>query len=166
LRGSAVPASPGSGATVPGRGTFRCGAPLLVPEDAMPTLSIDPEKVCYLIALARQFQAKVEPNPGSNMADDGFREVLEDYANDAVMIEMRQMLADLNVEEYSTMLALLWLGRGDYDKAEWNAALAEAENLRSERGPNYLIGTPLLSDYLEEGLNQLGYSCEDTESGT
>lgn len=133
----------------------------------MPTLAIDPEKVCHLIALARQFQVKVEPiepNPGSNMADDDFREVMEDYAGDAVVVEMRQLLADLNVEEYSAVLALLWLGRGDYDKEEWDTALAEAEHLRGERGPDYLIGTPLLSDHLEEGLNQLGYSCDDTEA--
>lgn len=135
----------------------------------MPTLGIDPEKVCYLVALARQFQVKVapvEPNPGSNMSDDGFREVLEDYADDPVMTEMRQFLAGLNVEEYRSVLALLWLGRGDYDKREWDAALAEAETLRSERGPDYLIGTPLLSDHLEDGLNQLGYGCANTESGT
>jgi hypothetical protein len=135
----------------------------------MPTLGIDPEKVCQLIALARQFQVKVEPvepDPGSNLADDGFREVLEDYANDPVAIEIRQLLSDLNTEEYCNLLALLWLGRGDYDKEEWDEALAEADNLRSERGPDYLIGTPLLSDHLEEGLGQLGYSCEDTDSGT
>jgi hypothetical protein len=135
----------------------------------MPTLGIGPEKVCYLVALARQFQVKVEPvepDPGSNMADDGFREVLEDYADDAVVIEMRQFLSGLNVEEYRSVLALLWLGRGDYDKEEWDDALAEAETLRSERGPDYLIGMPLLSDHLEDGLNQLGYSCENTESGT
>jgi hypothetical protein len=135
----------------------------------MPTLGIDPEKVCYLVTLARQFQVKVapvEPSPGSNMSDDGFREALEDYGDDAVMTEMRQFLAGLNVEEYRSVLALLWLGRGDYDKREWDEALTEAETLRSERGPDYLIGTPLLSDHLEEGLNQLGYGCANTDSGT
>jgi Protein of unknown function (DUF3775) len=30
---------------------------------------------------------------------------------------------------------------------------------------DYLIGTPLLGDYLEEGLSQLGYSIEDLEIG-
>lgn len=134
----------------------------------MPTLAIDPDKVCYLITLARQFQVKVEPveaDPGSNMADDGFREVLEDYADDPVLIEMRQFLTGLNVEEYRNLLALLWVGRGDYDADEWDEAVNEAEALRAERGPDYLIGTPLLSDHLEEGLDELGYSCEETDSG-
>jgi Protein of unknown function (DUF3775) len=30
---------------------------------------------------------------------------------------------------------------------------------------DYLTGTPLLADYLEEGLSQLGYSLEDFEIG-
>jgi hypothetical protein len=134
----------------------------------MPTLGIDPDKVCYLVTLAHQFHAKVEPaesDPGSNMVDDGFREVLEDYADDPVLIEMRQFLTDLNVEEYRNLLALMWVGRGDFDVEAWDEALAEAEALRAERGPDYLIGTPLLSDHLEQGLEELGYSCEATDSG-
>jgi hypothetical protein len=137
-------------------------------EDAMATLGIGPDKVCYLITLARQFQAKVEPveaDPGSNMADDGFREILADYADDPVVIEMRQFLTDLNVEEYRNLLAVMWVGRGDYDVEEWDEVLTEAEAVRAERGPDYLIGTPLLSDHLEEGLEELGYSCEETDSG-
>ena len=134
----------------------------------MPTLGIDPDKVCYLITLARQFEVKVEPadvEPGSNQVDDGFLQVLEDHAGDPVVIEMRQFLTDLNVEEYRNLLALMWVGRGDYDVEEWDEALAEAEALRIERGPDYLIGTPLLSDHLEAGLEELGYSCEATDSG-
>ena len=134
----------------------------------MPTIGIDPDKVCYLATLARQFQVKVEPvepDPGSNMSDDGFREILEDYADDPVVVEMRQFLSDLNVEEYRNLLALMWLGRGDYDVEEWEEALEEAEGLRNERGPDYVIGTPLLGDLLEDGLNALGYTCEETDSG-
>ena len=134
----------------------------------MPTLAIDPDKVCYLITLARQFQVKVDPvesDPASNMSDDGFREVLEDYADDPVVIEMRQFLVGLNEEEYRNLLALLLVGRSDHDGDEWDEALGDAETLRRERGPDYLIATPLLSDHLEEGLNELGYSCEETDSG-
>ena len=31
--------------------------------------------------------------------------------------------------------------------------------------PLYLLGEPLLSDYLEEGLSQFGFSCADFEIG-
>ena len=40
------------------------------------------DKVCLIIVEAREFQAKlapVEPDPGSNQSERGFREVLEDY---------------------------------------------------------------------------------------
>jgi hypothetical protein len=134
----------------------------------MPTLGIALEKVCYLIVLARQFQAKVDPvvsDPGSNMTDDGFREVLEDFTDDPVVLEMRQHIEGLNEEEYTNLLALMWLGRGDYSKEEWDDILVDARSVEDERGADYLIGTPLLADYLEDGLDQLGYSCEDFEQG-
>lgn len=135
----------------------------------MPTLAIDASKVCYLIVLARQFGAKVAPalpDPGSNAADDGFQSVLEDRSdNDAVVSEMRQFLGALDDEEYVNLMALMWLGRGDYDLDEWEETLAEAQALSAERRPNYLIGTPLLADYLEEGLTAFGLSCEDFEKG-
>jgi hypothetical protein len=134
----------------------------------MPTLGIAPDKVCFLIARARQFHAKVEPvvaDPGDNVTDDGFREILEDYDDDPVVLEMRQFIEGLNEEEYTNLLALMWLGRGDYAKEEWADILADARAIEDERGPRYLIGTPLLADYLSEALDQLGYSCADFEQG-
>ena len=44
-------------------------------------INIDLSEVCFIIIKAREFDAKVdpvEPDPGSNEADDGEREVLED----------------------------------------------------------------------------------------
>ncbi len=134
----------------------------------MATLGINPDKVCYLVTRLRQFQAKVapvEPDPGSNLIDDGFREVIQDYSDDAVTAEIRQFTASLNEEESCTMLALLWLGRGDYDKEDWEGALAEARADRLRRGPDYLLGLPLLAEHLEDGLNMLGYACEGAEGG-
>ena len=46
-------------------------------------LPIDPDKVCHIIPKARAFDVKtdvVEPDPGSNMADDDMLEVLEDLS--------------------------------------------------------------------------------------
>lgn len=63
------------------------------------------------------------------------------------------------------LLALTWLGRGDYSKEDWREALKEARRIHDEKETDYLIGTPLLADYLEEGLSQLGYSIEDFEIG-
>jgi hypothetical protein len=131
-------------------------------------LEISPEKVCFVIVKAREFQAKVEvvdPQPGSNPSDEGSREILEDYADDPTFEELKSFLSSLNEDEIADLLALTWLGRGDYDKEEWKAAVAEAHRIENKNAADYLIGTTLLGDFLEEGLSQLGYSCEPYEIG-
>ncbi len=129
-------------------------------------LNISPEKICYIIVKAREFDAKVEPvepDPGSNPADGGEREILSDYRDDPTYEELARSLEVLNNEEMVELLALTWLGRGDYTKDECADAVAQAWQTRNERAVPYLTGIPLLSDYLEEGLSQLGYSCEEYE---
>lgn len=131
-------------------------------------LTISPETVCYLVVKAREFHAKiepVEPDPGSNSADDAFQEILEDYADDPTHAELTEALSGLNVDEINDLLALMWIGRGDFTKDEWDEAREQAAGTEFTHAPAYLIGTPLVADYLEEGLAELGYSCTDFEMG-
>jgi hypothetical protein len=133
-------------------------------------LEVDLEKVCFIVVKAHELDVKVdvtEPAPGSNAADDECREILEDYADDATRQELREFLEALNTDETANVVALMWLGRGDFDAKEWKSALREAYRVQTEHGhgPDYLIGTPLLANYLEEGLSQLGLSCEGIETG-
>lgn len=112
-----------------------------------------------LIDKAHEFHGKtpvVEPDPGSNPSDDGQRGVLEDYSDDPVHEELTEILPDLNQDQLADLVALMWLGRGDFDSTQWQERRAEAMELDAERTPAYLIGTPLLADYLEEGLAALG----------
>ncbi|HEY1259226.1 MAG TPA: DUF3775 domain-containing protein [Stellaceae bacterium] len=82
---------------------------------------------------------------------------------------IRQELVDaidgLSDEERIELLALTWLGRGDYGKDEWAQALSEAHYIHDRKATDYLVGAPLLGDYLEEGVAQLDYSIEDYEIG-
>ena len=39
----------------------------------------------------------------------------------------------------------------------------EAERAHNQRTAEYLLGMPLVGDFLEEALSMLGYSCEDYE---
>lgn len=122
------------------------------------------EKICFIILKAREFDAKVEvvePDPGSNPADDGGRAILEDYADDATHQELLTALELLNDDERIEVLALAWLGRGDYGVDEWDKALALAAEVHNAGEPAYLVGTPLLGDYLENGLDMLGHDCAD-----
>jgi hypothetical protein len=59
----------------------------------------------------------------------------------------------------------MWLGRGDYDAESWPEALRQAGDTTNANLTDYLVGTPLLADYLEEGASALGLSLEDFERG-
>jgi Protein of unknown function (DUF3775) len=63
------------------------------------------------------------------------------------------------------LLALVWLGRGDYDAENWSEALQQARQTRTSTETAYLLGTPLLADYLEEAVSALGLSLEDFQKG-
>lgn len=130
-------------------------------------MNINPEKVCYIILKAREFDVKVdavEPDPGSNPADGGEREILEDYADDPTLAELKSAIDDLNDDEVVDLIALAWLGRGDFDKEGWPEARALARERHRRHSADYLTGMPALGDYLEEGLSMLGYSCTDYQA--
>lgn len=131
-----------------------------------PTLSISPEKVCFIIIKAREFDAKdqiTEPDPGSNPSDDKDAAVLEDHEDDPVLEELTSFINSLSEDEQIDLVALAWLGREDYSAGDWPAVREEAARAHNERTASYLLGIPLLADFLEEGLSMLGYSCEDFE---
>lgn len=136
-----------------------------LPEDA---ISIDPEQVCFIIVKAKELDAKVEPDDpdsGSNAADDRGIDILEDFADDPTLQELTEAIEALNADQHAELLAMLWLGRGDWDVEDWDEALAEAQNTVTRSFASYLVGTPLLGDYLDEGYAALGYSCEEYEIG-
>ena len=129
-------------------------------------LTISPEKVCFIIIKAREFDAKEEvdePDPGSNPSDDKDIEVLEDYGDDPVVEELTQFIGAMSVDEQVDLVAMMWLGRGDNTVADWPSIRDEAARAHNERTAAYLLGEPLLGDFLEEGLSMLGFSCEDYE---
>ena len=131
-------------------------------------LTISPEKVCFVVIKAREFGAKdevTEPDPGSNPTDDGDAEILEDHVDDPVVEELTSLINSLSEDEQIDLVALAWLGRDDYSATDWPTVREEAARAHNERTAAYLLGTPLVGDFLEEGLSILGYSCEDFEIG-
>jgi len=131
-------------------------------------LTIPLEKLAYIVTKAREFDAEVPPvdeDSGSNPSDDAERDVLEFGANNPTHQELTDAIDSLSDRERVELLALTWLGRGDYTKEEWREVLEEAHRVHDERETQYLVGTPLLADYLEEALSQLGYSLEEFEIG-
>ena len=135
---------------------------------ADPMLTISSESVCFIIVKAREFDAQdvvTDPDSGSNAADDGAASVLEAHSDDLTQKELVAFINALSEEEQTDLVALLWLGRGDGTMEDWNDLRDEAQRQHNNRTAAYLLGEPLLSDHLEEGLSQFGFTCEDFEIG-
>ena len=133
-----------------------------------PNLSISPEKICFIVVKAREFDAKdvvTDPNEGSNPTDDAMISVLEDHPDDPVVQELTGFIRVLNEDEQIDLVALAWLGRGDGEIDDWETLRAEAARAHNKRTASYLLGMPLLPDHLEDGLAEFGLSCEEYESG-
>jgi hypothetical protein len=141
------------------------------PADEIPSLAISTEKVCFIALKARELDGKdvvTDPDDGSNPTDDNMIEILEEHSDDPVEQELTAFLAGLTEDEQIDLVALAWLGRDDNTSEDWDALreeAARAHSARATQAAEYLLGMPLLSDYLNEGLAQLGRSCDGFESG-
>lgn len=126
-------------------------------------IEINPEIVCQIIDRAREFQsneAVVLPETPFNPSDDWALQTLAEHTDDMTYQEVTDAIRDLEPDQQVVLLALMWTGRGDYEIEEWDSALTEAEDNWTERTAEYLLATPLVADYLLEGLDLHGYSCE------
>ena len=129
------------------------GAPRKAAQE--PSLNLPLDKVSFIILKAREYDVKEEdtdPDSGSNPIDDGQTDVLANKQEDPVREELLGAIRSLNEEERLRLVALAWLGRGTYSKDEWREAIATARSEHSRRTAEYLLGLPLLGDYLEDGL--------------
>lgn len=128
-----------------------------------PELSISPDKVCFIVVEARDFDAKdvvTDPDDSSNATDDVMLSVLEDHKDDPVVQEISAAIFGMTEDEQIDLVALAWLGRGDGTVEDWDELRAEAARAHNRRTASYLLGMPPLPDHLEEGLSQFGISCD------
>ncbi|HHH45450.1 MAG TPA: DUF3775 domain-containing protein [Thiotrichales bacterium] len=126
-------------------------------------LDINPDIVCAIIDRAREFQAKedvVFPEDGMNPTDDWAMQTLANHHDDLTYLELKSAIEDLEPDQQATLVALMWLGREDFTIDEWDRALAQANENWNDHTADYLISTPLVADYLQEGLRLHGHECE------
>ncbi|MCW5735355.1 MAG: DUF3775 domain-containing protein [Enhydrobacter sp.] len=134
----------------------------------MPELSISSEKVCFLIVKAREFDVQdvdTELEDGANASDDRMIDVLEESSDNPVEQEIRIFIAEMDDEEKADLIGLVRLGRADGTIDEWDDMRSEGFREHAGNVAAYLMGEPLLGDYLEEGLAQFGLSCTEFEIG-
>ncbi len=130
-------------------------------------LSIGPDTVRLFILKAKalsaavnedyadgaEYEVELDGDAHANHHHDG---LAEESTENLTEEELRELIADLNVDEAAELVALAWIGRGDYDASEWSDALAAARERADRRTAKYLLGMPQLADWLEEGLEALG----------
>lgn len=125
-------------------------------------MDISPNKVARVIVRARELGVKVARWDAPS--DDADAEtILEERASDATARELRSYISDLNDDEKSALVALMWIGRDTFSADEYDEAFQTAKDEASAPTEDYLMGVPLLADYLESGLEALGYDPSDEE---
>jgi len=77
--------------------------------------------------------------------------------------ELRAFIDRLSEEEQASLVAVMWIGRGSFEPEEIEEAKRTAFAEASTPCADYLIGTPHLSDHLENGLDALGLSAAEDE---
>jgi len=122
--------------------------------------------VCRIVDLAREFQAQesvVIPatEGGSEIDSDQAMQVLAAHAEDLTYQQLKAEIDDLEPRQQVELVALMWLGRGDYDAGEWEDVRQQAKEQWTSHTAEYLLATPQVADFLEEGLSMLGYSCDE-----
>lgn len=127
--------------------------------------ALSAEQLAYIVVAARAYDAlvpPVDPDDGSNAADDRAVDVLEDTADNPIGRELRAAIISLNLEARIDLVAVAWIGRGDFD--DWREArLAARDGRRDGPTARYLMSMPLLAEYLEAGAEALGVSLGDEE---
>lgn len=126
-------------------------------------LQVNPDVIQRLVDLARQIDIREFtgiPEDPEVQALSAEVVALTEQEFDSTTNEFRSIISDLDPEQQQQVVALFRLGRGDYAYEEWEGALAEAREDWNVNTADYLLGHPMLSDYLTNGMIQHGYSLE------
>mgnify|MGYP001813277447 FL=1 len=124
----------------------------------MPTLDLNPDIVRSVIDNVHEFHASDDVNllgkeDDDDIDDDLLAQFADDHSDDPYYTQLTSVINDLEPDQQVSLVALMWLGRGDYSIEEWSDVIKQAREQWTDHTAEYLISTPLLSDYLAEGLD-------------
>ena len=127
-------------------------------------LTIPLSTIGWIILKAREFDVKDTDVDNTLDDSDNPLGVLEDRTDDPTEDELTSWISDLTDSQKYELVALFWLGRGDADASDFPDLVAQARGEQGKSTSRYLLGSPLLGDYLEEGLEKLGIDTSEVES--
>lgn len=78
--------------------------------------------------------------------------------------EIAGLINSLNDDEKIDLVVLMWIGRENFDFGEWKDVREEPAGTHNEHTARYLARTPLLADFLVDGLDRLGYSVSQPQA--
>ena len=131
--------------------------------------ALNQDKVEFIISMAREVGESSLDIIGEELADgsepqqyselslaaEAENSTTEEFAGNSAYQELVSSINSMNEEARSELVALMWLGRGTYTKAEWSSAVDDARDASNDHTAEYLIGVPMLPDYLQEGLSMM-----------
>lgn len=131
----------------------------------MDQFAISLDKICFVIERAHEFEDK--PPSGNisgdevHLEDPDIDDLETNTYNDPVLDELSSFFENLNQDEELDLVALMWIGRGTYEPEDFREAREVAAKEATHSTRDYLLGTPLLAEHLENGLEAFGLSCGD-----
>lgn len=123
----------------------------------MTEFDLNKDTVRFIIDKAHEFHTRDDVTfpEEPEVADEYWSgQVVADFGQDTYYQELKNTINDLEPDQQISLVALMWVGRGDFVIGEWTAALQSAQESWNDHTADYLIGTSLLADYLAEGLQQ------------
>lgn len=136
-----------------------------IPDDDDIDLGISLEAVAAIVDHSRALQGTEETEPEQASEDDNSEAaLLQETPDDMTEATLRAFIAELNEDEQASLIALAWVGRGDYVAEEWDEARALAVDRNDGRDTaDYLLAMDNLGDLLAEGVATFGFSIEEVE---
>jgi hypothetical protein len=134
-----------------------------VEENGDVDLGISLEVVATVVNLANAVQSPDEGSMGDGDEDEE-RDDDDDEEEEVTLDLLTDFIDDLNDDEQAALIALAWVGRGDYDAEGWDEAVKlAAERNAKGTASGYLVDMAGLGDLLSDGVAAFGLSIEEVE---
>jgi len=128
-------------------------------------LNVDPDYVRLVVARSRAalFQLpddeadepdrEVEIDAGTGFEGESPAHLSDEQAPAGMRDEAAAMIDSLNVDEQAELVALTWIGRGDYEPPELEVAVKEAKERARGPASGLLFEIEAFPSHLENGLS-------------
>ncbi len=81
----------------------------------------------------------------------------EEVGTDPSAEELIEEIDGMHPEHQYELVALMWVGRGDFGQSDWEEALALAAERADTPTSRYLLAHPMAADDIASGLEELGH---------